>query len=707
MKNDFIWPTENYKQDINPVMQYIKQAANFLSIQRGISKEEAEDFVKKTLKDKSVSNFHDPSVVFYERNDNYVRELKEGTLSGYLMSAIKNEEVIVPTMTTYCNENVQKSLTSEFMKRNAGRRAILKHKSQEEEARGNLERAFQLNNLQDNAKRNNSSMSGATAAAGSIFENPTGHNTLTSMTRSMSSISNALNERMISGNRHYMDPQTVVNNMTVIATSADLSKVRECLDVFHLKAPTAEDIGKIVSKSTDKYWRDRRHIQKIVEYAEKMSPEQRAAFAYTQDLYHIRILNPDFMRGFIEDFANCDTSIEIEDPVKYIKQTDPLITNYAHQVFISDLKGKDKDRSTWQPELALKVAQACATIDRAIKKYYLLINTFLVVDTVPCSTAYINHMSRESVVLSDTDSTMFSIDEWVMWYFGELIFTDYAFAVSGCVMFVSTQLIAHALAILSANMNVARDKMHILAMKPEFVFPVFAQTPVAKHYFCSMSVKEGAVYKNNKYEIKGVHLKNSAITVEIIGKSKDRMIEILERIQAGKKINNYSEIKRVADLEREIIASVSAGETKFLKRMFVNKANSYKLDETKSPYRHHTLWNKVFGPSYVEMDAPPYTILKLPMTTTTKRGMSEWLASFEDTALAERYRKYLKETDRDVIKTMYIAQDFVQAYGMPKEIRTAIDFRKIVLDLTVADRMILETIGHRPKYGTLLSEQSY
>lgn len=706
MSNDFIWPEEKYQQRINPVRQYIDQAAKFLSVNKNITVDKAKQYITRKLKNKET-NFHDPQIIYFERNDNWVKELKQGTLAGYLKSAIDNKEVIVPTFTTYVSPDVEQSLISLFMKRNAGRRGVLKKQAQVEEMRGNKELAYQLNNQQDNAKRNNNSMSGVMAAAGSIFENPTGHNTLTSMTRSMSSISNALNERMIGGNRHYLDSEAALNNMTALISTMDIELVHEAMCKYKLAVPTPDDIVDIVSRSANKYWRDPRHIKYIYDYAAKMTDIERAAVAYTQDLYHIRALNPQFMRDFIDDFAVWDESIVIEDPIDFINKIDPLIANYAHQVFITDLRGKDKDRRVWDKELQMKVAKACATIQRAIAKYKCLIDAFLVVRTLPCTTAHINHMARESVVLSDTDSTMFAVDDWVIWYFGELKFSDFAFAVAGSIMFVSTQLIAHGMAMLSANMNVARDKLFVLAMKPEFVFPVFAQTPVAKHYFCSVSVKEGGVYKENEYEIKGVHLKSSASPVEIVGAAQDRMKYILDLIQRGEEIDGYKELKRVADLERTIEKSIRNGESVFLKKMFIKSPTSYAKGPTESPFRYHTLWNEVFAPSYSSVEEPPYLVLKFPMLTDTKTKMANWLDSFKDKGLRDRYIAYLQKVQKTEIKTMYIAKDYVEAYGIPPEILSGVNIKRVILDLTVIDRMVLETIGIKPKHETLVSEMGY
>lgn len=707
MSNDFLLPAENYVQRINPIPQYVQQAAIYLSIHNALTYQEAKKFVIEVLKTPNGKYFKDPEMVYFERNESHVRQLKRGTLTQYLRSAIDNKEVIVPTLTTYVNPEVHESLISKFMKRNADRRGKLKKQAQTEEQRGNMEQAYNLNMDQDNAKRNNNSMSGVMAAIGSIFENPTGHNTLTSMTRSMSSFSNGLNERMISGNRHYFNSDIAINNLTAIIATMDTQKVAKAIRQYNLAIPTARQVADMVYRSSRQYWRDSRHIEIIEEYAQKMTPEQRCAVMYTQDLYHTRLLNEQMMRQFIDDFSGDRLDFDIQDPIDVIKTIDPLITNYAHQIHITTLRGADKDYKKWPEENVHKVAKSCLNIAHAVSKYKLFIEAFLVVPTVPCSTAHINHMNRKAVVLSDTDSTMFAVDEWVMWYFGDLRFTDHAFAVAGAIMFVSTQLIAHAMAILSANMNVKRDKLFVLAMKPEYVFPVFAQTPVAKHYFCSQLVKEGAVYKKNKYEIKGVHLKNSASPLSIVGPAQDWMKEILDSIEAGRKLDLLQCVKKVASVEKKIYDSVMSGESEFYKKMFIKEASAYGQGPDKSPFKNHTFWNEVFAASYGPVEVPPYTVIKIPITTTTKTKFKAWVDKMQDRKLAERLQDYMTRTNRAVLKTLYISRDFVDSYGMPKEIRDVIDVKKIILDLTVIFRMILETIGYRAKVETLLMEHGY
>lgn len=148
--------------------------------------------------------------------------------------------------------------------------------------------------------------------------------------------------------------------------------------------------------------------------------------------------------------------------------------NYVHQVCMTECRGIGKDYTKFsKPEYAHTVATTYQLIKHAILDYKDFINVFFLT-SLPASTAYIPNMIRRTVVLSDTDSTIFSVDEWVKWYFGNYRFTDEGFAVAGSIMYIATQCIAHCLAIFSANMGVAKNKIFKLAMKPEFVFPVFA-----------------------------------------------------------------------------------------------------------------------------------------------------------------------------------------------------------------------------------------
>ena len=201
--NVFLQDRAFYKRDINPLAHYVNQMATALSINNNVSIEEAKAFIRSSMKNGSFKNMVDPSVAYFGKDENGDRTREELPLSHYIRDTVQQNQIITPTFTCYTNPQEDKSPISLFMGFNVDKRNVAKKASQAAEAKGDTETAFLENINQLNKKENNNSQSGAFSTESSIFENDTGHNTLTSITRSMASVGNGMNERMIGGNRHY------------------------------------------------------------------------------------------------------------------------------------------------------------------------------------------------------------------------------------------------------------------------------------------------------------------------------------------------------------------------------------------------------------------------------------------------------------------------------------------------------------------------
>lgn len=705
--NAFLQPMSFYRREISPIKNYVEQMATALSISQGISRQEAEQFIKNALANKMFPEVRDPTVDFFGKDANGDRTIEQLPLTKYIQDVVANDQILVPTFTAYAPVKEIESPLSVFVSVNVKQRAAAKKEAQRAEAAGEVELAFNKEVEQKNKKENNNSLSGLFAALASVFANVTGHNTLTTITRSMASIGNALNERMIGGNRHYRNKEVALNNLIVIVHTTDYESVEESIQKFNLHVPSVEEVMQVVNKSMKYYVFDQRDLAEIRDFVSALTPSQRVAVAYNQDFYHLRVFNEALVRSMLDSFSNVDMTFSCEDPVGRIRQSNELVINYAHQACIDLVKGLGKDHSKMPIETAQALAYSCSNIDATVDRYRPLIKAFFLTKTVPCSTAYIQDMVREEVVLSDTDSTMFSVDEWVMWYFGRLTFSQKGFGVAGAVMFMTTQCIAHCLAVLSANMGVAEDKLFTLSMKPEFVFPVFVQSPVAKHYFTAMLVKEGSVYKDIKMEIKGVHNVNSANPQSIMGPAKKRMEDIIRTVMEEKDISLLEQIKDVADLERKIISSLRRGETEYLKRNNIKEASGYSKDIKQSPYANHTLWEQVFAPKYGHIEPPPYTVVKIPTTITSPSVYKRWLESMRDQALAKRLVMWSADHGNRIVKSYLLSKDYVDSNLVPEEIIEVIDYRRIVLDLTNVRRMMLDSLGFPVRAGYLLTELGY
>ncbi len=706
-ENIFLKPESFYTRNVNPLGQYVDQTSFYLSKMKGIDLGLARSKIVAKLKSGSLGDQKDPVVTYFERDDHQDRSQQQIRLSQYIREVLNNKEILVPTLTSYVPPSVRKSIFVEFIENNKNLRSKAKKQAFKAEAEGRTDDFIMLNNEQNNRKLYNNSMSGGFAAPGSILNNPTGHNTLTSIIRNVSSMGNSSNEKIIMGNRHYHSPEVTLNNVIAITSSLNVEEFQAVMDKYSLAYPTVEETMSCITYSSNLYWNDYKALNKIRDFVEKLTPLERAAFVYVGDFYHLRKYNPVFVRDFLRRLSTKIKGMTFEEPLKIIHKFDEAITNYAHIVCMGELRGKGKDYDKLPPDDLNTIIGTCANIEKITVDHKDLISALFLTRNVPCSTAYITNMIRRTVVLSDTDSTMFAVDDWVNWYKGALVFDEESYALAGSIMYIATQCIAHCLALYSANMGVDREKLFMLAMKPEFVFPLHCQTSVAKHYFASIAIKEGNVYPKHKVEIKGVGLKNSAAPKALIKDSQAKMEEIMTTIHAGGKISIVKELNRVATIERKIRESLLNGDVEYYKQSKIKEAAAYARSETESPFAYHTFWETVFAPSYKSVELPPYGVIKVPLTTDNPTKLKQWVESIEDLELKDRLANWLALNNKRALGTTYISKQYVGSYGIPKEIKSIINFKKIALDLTSQDRHILETIGYFPKAKWLISELGY
>ena len=209
----FIRKPEQYVRSLNPIKEYIKQASVYVAKRKKISKDEAEKIVKEKLKNTRLEN---PIVRFNHQQSN--GDIKEETikLTDYIKDSIENNELIAPSFTTYKSPDEQASVHAEFLKFNVARRKENKNLAFKYKQDGIKDKEDYHNTLQKVMKIFNNSLSGAYASKSTLLYNPSAHATLTSTTRCLSSIGNAISESIITGNKHFRNPDIVFNYITAI-----------------------------------------------------------------------------------------------------------------------------------------------------------------------------------------------------------------------------------------------------------------------------------------------------------------------------------------------------------------------------------------------------------------------------------------------------------------------------------------------------------
>lgn len=707
MANAFLRPVEEYTRNINPIKQYVEQAAKYLSITKGISIDEASSFIMTNIQNNKFPNLKDPTVRFFERGKNGDRYESFSTLSSYINTVVKGGYILVPSGTVYLHPSMKVSKIAGYLSIKSKKRSIAKKEMMIAEANKNYELYVEKNNEQTSTKLFSNAFSGAFCAEGNIATNPSAHSTLTSTTRCISSFGNASNERIISGNRHYWSKHIVINNLISCSMIKNKDLLESVMEKYNLHYPTAEDVLECIKYSSRLYGSNPKYDVEYLQLANNLTPLERASFVYSGDLYHLRKHNEEFVRTYILELSK--KVVEHHDNgVEIASKADGEMMQLAHQICNEEAKGRGKDYPRMKEEGVLDaIVGTVLNIERTIEKYRDFIAAFFLTDNIPPTIAYLPQMMRRCAMLSDTDSTCFATDKWIDWIQGGIKYNAESMAIGGAVAYMATQSLAHILASFSANINTDRDNMFTLAMKGEFVFKIFVITSVAKHYFATQDVKEGNVFDKPKLEIKGVHLKNSAVPARIVKQAEGMMKKILFTIPKGEQLSATEMLKEIADLERQIKESVLKGEREFLKGNKIKDSKAYSLEADKSPYRHYTLWREVFEPKYGQIEIPPFYAMSLPTTLRNKTDTKNWLASMEDREFANRMEQWFIRNGKTEIGTFYLPSSYLSANGMPKELISIIDTKRLMMDLTLSFRIIMESMGIFIKPGMLVSEMGY
>ena len=705
MANFFLKEESFYKRGIAPIQQYMHQASLFLSKSTGKSMEECRAYVEAKLKDKTIGAVN-PPITYYERQDNGDRERKSIGLREYIAHIVDDDEILAPTMTTYMRPEKKESVLVKFTTKNKKARSIAKAKMLDAKGKGNMDDYQTYNKLQDVMKTYNNSLSGTFGSEGSVLNNPTAHSTLTSTIRTVTSIGNAINEKVIAGNRHYRTPTIMISNLVAIISSVDYNKFATMLNKHSVKIPSVEETIDCVRYSTQLYWHSHKHIKLAKDFISKLTDIERAAIVYIGDLYHFRMHNYEIMYKLIDKMSTKIISTK-ETTVDDVHVFPESILNMAHIVCAEELAGRAKEYDKMPNNVLATLVATSQNVVDALEEYKDIIVEVLLPTLLPVSVAYFPLSLRRTVLVSDTDSTMFATDEWVEWFFGKFQFSPKGFSIAASVMLLSTESIAHNLRMLSANMGVAKNQMTGLAMKPEFSFVVFAGTSIGKHYFSRKQVQEGNVFIKPEIEIKGVHLKNSAMPSLLVNKAKEMMELILDTVYSNKQLSGSYYLKFVADIEREIKRSLVNNEPTYLKMGKVKDATAYATSEETSPYARHIMWVDVFSAKYGSIEPPPYSTVKIPTTLTTAKKTRDWLQNIADKDIAFKMSAWMVKYDKKQIPTFYVESTHMYSNGLPVEMADVMDYRKIILDLTKIFKIIGEACGLFIKKDMLCSEMGY
>lgn len=701
--NPFVLPSEQYVRKLDPLNVYVKDTTTYLQMMTGKPAEVCEAFVRKQLRTGGRFEFKPPVATYTERQENGDRVIKQDTIYNFIKYAIDSKDLIAPTFTTYTNPKVKTSLLVGYIDGNISRRKVAKKAMFKADKDGDLVVYAIKKNEQNNRKLGNNAISGSHVSPFTPLYNKTAHSTLTSNCRTTSGYGNANNEKMLSGNRHYHESEVVQNNIISIINVTNMAAFSAMMEKYKFHYPTPDETMAVITYSTDLYWKNKpKKMERIRHLVTQCSPVQRAAFVYVGDFFHFTKFNQEFVRTFIGSIIKrCHA--EIDDPDKVIRNLPEDNFILAKQIINNDLRGV-KDEDLKGTRLHQEMAATTMNVTTVAMGYSDLIKCLFVTDNMPASLAYFPDSIRRSALTSDTDSTIFTVQDWVKWYCGKYTFSDEGMGVAATMIWLSSQTIIHLLAKMSANYGIGKERIHQIAMKNEYKFDVFVPTSVAKHYFALIGCQEGELKASYGKEIKGVHLKSSNAPVHITKKGEEMMLEIMNTVLSEKKISITKYLKHVADIERQIFAELKQGHPKYFRRSQIKNADAYTKGPMQSNYLHYSMWQEVFAEKYGDVPEPPYDVIKISVDNANPTKMGEWLRNMPDQDIANRLRTFMQKYNKTIIKTFYLPQVIVKTRGIPEEVHLHMASRNMVRDMTKIFKLILQTLGYYVNEEFLLSD---
>lgn len=693
--NPFIKPAGAYKRDLNFLNGYVQDMALYLSRMSGDPLEQCLKHVQTETGPGGSLAFKTPVVDCFTRQKNGDRKRTEISFTDYLKDITVNDRLFSPALTVYVHPREKVSILAQYIEGNIEGRAKVKKEGHEAELMKNFDLASQKENEQTTYKIANNSLSGGQSSPHTILFNKTAHSSLTSVCRSATSYGNANNEKFLAGNRHYWAPDVVKGNVTSIIRQTDLVLLQKAMDTYQLHTPTVDEVMACIEYSTQLYWRNPIQIRSIRRLIEGLKGVERAAVVYIGDMYHLAKHNETVVRQFLKALSTKATvPMGIVEAEIEIKSMDNDLKAFTSLLCAKELTGVIlKNLKDTNPHDYGIVAATSANVRQVLIQYTLLIEALWVTPNMPSSVAYIRDSVRRCAVTSDTDSTIFTVQDWVVWYCGEMSFNEEAMAIDYTMVYLATQSIIHVLAQLSTNLGVVPEKINVLAMKNEYAFPVFSLTPMAKHYYAYMSAKEGLVYDAFKTEIKGVYLKDSNCPPSIMEEVNKTICDIMDAVVAGQKLSIDALFQKIGGIERNIYDTVVSGSSELLQGAPVNTRESYTDKNSTTPYTHYELWQEVFAPTYGPAPAPPYRAVRVSLAINNRTELNAWLDSLEDQVLAQRMRDWLRRRGAVSISSLLLPQPVVELIGVPREIVQAMNIRKLIYTTVKPFYLVLESLG--------------
>lgn len=696
MEDLFISRPNEYVRDINPMKNYVDVASFYLGKLTGDDPARTREWLTTQIKNKNEKVLSQmPQIKFLLSEDDEDRRVEYTSLDKYFGHIINSDRIMAPTGTVYKQPTEQLSLFTPYINTNRDMRKMFKNKMLEAKRVSDLPAVDFNNEQQGNVKIDVNTLSGAALTPSTIVHTASVHPSLTSTGRVGTSLANAINEKLIRGNRHYENPHTVLDNITVMAYKADRFRIGQCVLDYNLKVPTPTDIIGMIEESSSNYWRNKKWMRKFYDFLVTCDEAERCNIMYNGSLWDIIQHNPEFARRFIDDLSEPATeSLPVDQAEKIIKNTYGDLRILGIYLCFEHTKGKslDKCRDEDHHTYGL-VAATIAKIEESLLKYEPLLRAFFKLETLPGNIFNIKSMYRKAVVTSDTDSTNFTSQEICKFMTGDYGITDKDRKVTFLITYLSSMMVCQAFGLVSTNMGVKEENLRELSMKNEYYIPIHCLTPSAKNYIMVQGGQEGNMLPEVELVTKGVELRSSKIPEVVLKYFDTYKREVFLTLERGGSLEMADIVSLPATIEHQMLDSLTRGETEYLFNIYIKNADAYSKEEEASQWKYHLMYEAIFAPKYGHVTDIPYTAFTVKVDLGNKTKLTRWLDNLEDDQMRERALNHFKEYPITGITAMTFPSALFYGKKLPVEIIEVIMVKPLVMLVMGPWYLLFESFG--------------
>jgi len=646
----------------------------------GMERETAIKFVESVISNRFV----DKTIVSIDKEGGHLRFRKTGLLN---FTKKMSDVIVTPSGSFYEPHYKKMSLMSVFAEDGLAKRKILKNKQFECKAAGDSAGELQAMYAQTQVKINLNSLPGGFGSPYNIFYDKGGYNAITSVARALIAHAYTTAELCLGGNPAVFDFEELINwVMTATGKMPDNETIARVTDKYGIKWATKKDLLDYFVDTLG-WYNPGVNKDQIKSLISMLTDYQIQYMYYLGNLPHLLFNNDNIFRNKIKDILSHEIlPIDGIDPNDF-KKIDSDIFAVAMTIRAKELEGINiKEIITEAPDVARQIVATANSIQNKLKDLDELMETFIYSNISTQKILTRTNMRRHTVVVSDTDSIIFTSKNWLKWYTGTLEgLSQESYDIAALATYFITKVNEDSMAKFAIDCGATGKYVRQMKMKNEYLYPILLIYDIKKTYCGIVRVQEGVICPDGDLDLKGGALRSSNIPPISLDFIKN-FIEnhILNPAEKGR-LKASKLIETVLDYEVGIRGSLERLETTFVKRESINMKGNYSKPES-SAWMYGVAWNDIFSKKYGNFYPPDkVSVLKLLIPTPeyyeTVKRMDE-----------ELYRRMLKYVETyGKFPTSVVIPNNVS--GIPRELSPIINTREIIWNNMRPTYHTLERLG--------------